>query len=389
MKILHTSDWHLGRRPVGGIGEFSKIRYEDYFNAAEYIVDKAIEKSVDVFIIAGDLFDRSSLEPDILYRTELLLQKLTNNEITTLIVEGNHDRSYHRSESWISYLEKRGLVYVPKMRRENDEYIFEPFVFNGVSFYGVPYQGSMIDDALSALAEKLDQKGENVVIVHTGIATRDLFPGCADSDTIDRFKDKAMYVAGGHLHHFQEYPESNNGYFLVPGCPEYWDLGEKGDKGYIIYDTDEKVYHFYPSHRRKLSNYTVKDVELQEFINSVEVEQNEIVRLTVENTSRTLTKTDEIEDALKEKGALRVFTMVTYPGESSGVSIDARDTADIEKKVIEEKWNNIFSANAEETVNYLNRLKSQVSESTSEDIVFDHFDRFLDHLIEEGEADEG
>ena len=31
MKIVHCSDIHLGRRPVGGKGEFSDKRYEDYF----------------------------------------------------------------------------------------------------------------------------------------------------------------------------------------------------------------------------------------------------------------------------------------------------------------------------------------------------------------------
>ncbi|SHF29513.1 Calcineurin-like phosphoesterase [Marinitoga hydrogenitolerans DSM 16785] len=83
MKILHTSDWHLGRRPVGGICEYTNKRYEDYFNAAEYIADKAIELSVDIFLISGDLFDKSTLLPDILYRTEKILEKLKNlnNEI--------------------------------------------------------------------------------------------------------------------------------------------------------------------------------------------------------------------------------------------------------------------------------------------------------------------
>ncbi|WP_129409543.1 metallophosphoesterase family protein [Marinitoga lauensis] len=116
--MLHTSDWHLGRRPVGGIGEYSNIRYEDYFNAAEYIVDIAIEKKIDVFIIAGDLFDRSSLLPDILFKTEKILEKLRNNNIKTLLIEGNHDKIYTHEDSWIKYLENKGLVMVLSLRKK-------------------------------------------------------------------------------------------------------------------------------------------------------------------------------------------------------------------------------------------------------------------------------
>ncbi|TYC00592.1 MAG: exonuclease SbcCD subunit D [Kosmotoga sp.] len=388
MKILHTSDWHLGRRPVGGIGEYSEIRYEDYFNAAEYIVDKGIEESVDVFIIAGDLFDRSSIQPDILYRTESLLQKLKENNIKVLVVEGNHDRSYSRQESWISYLERRELVSVPEIGRENGEYFFEPIVIDGINFFGVPYQGSMINETLSALASNLDKHQNNIVIVHTGIVSWEQLPGCATAEAIEEFREKVMYIAGGHLHHFQAYPDSENSYFVVPGSPEYWDMGERDEKGYIVYDTDSKTYTFYPSKKRKLSNYSIKDSELEDFLNSVEVQEKEIIRLDIVNTSTQIVRTDEIEDSLKNKGALKVITSVKYMGENGSVNLDARNTADIEKKVIEEKWNNIFSANSEKTVSYLNRLKSQLNEDFQEDIIFDHFDRFLDHLVEEGEINE-
>jgi hypothetical protein len=44
--------------------------------------------------------------------------------------------------------------------------------------------------------------------------------------------------------------------------------------------------------------------------------------------------------------------------------------------------------NSEKTVSYLNRLKSQLNEDPQEDIIFDHFDRFLDRLVEEGEINE-
>ena len=69
MRLLHCSDLHLGRRPVGGKGEFSEKRYLDYFNAFEQCVDIAIREKVDLFIMSGDIFDRKEIVPEVLEKS--------------------------------------------------------------------------------------------------------------------------------------------------------------------------------------------------------------------------------------------------------------------------------------------------------------------------------
>ena len=53
MRILHTSDWHLGR-------QFFQLPLDDDHDAILAQIDSAIlDHSPDVLIIAGDIFDRA------------------------------------------------------------------------------------------------------------------------------------------------------------------------------------------------------------------------------------------------------------------------------------------------------------------------------------------
>jgi exonuclease SbcD len=51
MKILHTADWHLGKR----LDRFSRL--EEQVLVMEELVQIADEQNVDLILIAGDLFD--------------------------------------------------------------------------------------------------------------------------------------------------------------------------------------------------------------------------------------------------------------------------------------------------------------------------------------------
>ncbi len=86
MKILHTADWHLGKRLDG----FS--RFEEQINVMNEIVEIANRENVDMVVIAGDLFDtfNPAVEAvDLFYKT---LKRLTNNAKRPVIaIAGNHD----------------------------------------------------------------------------------------------------------------------------------------------------------------------------------------------------------------------------------------------------------------------------------------------------------
>ena len=86
LKILHTSDWHLGAKTDrrNRIGEQREVMNE--------LVSLADENKVDVVIVAGDIFDQAvptSDAEELFYDT---LEKLSaNNERVIIALAGNHD----------------------------------------------------------------------------------------------------------------------------------------------------------------------------------------------------------------------------------------------------------------------------------------------------------
>jgi len=54
MKILHTSDWHLGRTLYG------RKRYEEGEAFLNWLAGLIEEENIDVLLVAGDVFDNST-----------------------------------------------------------------------------------------------------------------------------------------------------------------------------------------------------------------------------------------------------------------------------------------------------------------------------------------
>ncbi|MDY7027361.1 MAG: exonuclease subunit SbcD [Spirochaetota bacterium] len=86
MRILHTSDWHLGKR----LNQFSRI--EEQRQVLDEIVEIADRQTVDLVVITGDLFD-SFVPPveaqELFYAT---LKRLSlNGRRPVIAIAGNHD----------------------------------------------------------------------------------------------------------------------------------------------------------------------------------------------------------------------------------------------------------------------------------------------------------
>lgn len=86
MKILHTADWHLGKK----LDRFSRL--EEQVLVLDEIVEIADEQNVDLILIAGDLFDNfnPSVEAtELFYKT---LKRLSlNGKRPVIAISGNHD----------------------------------------------------------------------------------------------------------------------------------------------------------------------------------------------------------------------------------------------------------------------------------------------------------
>lgn len=85
MRLLHTSDWHLGK---GLHGHDLSAAQQD---ALEFMVDLAIEREVDAFIIAGDVYDRAFPSVDDVRRLNAALTRIHEAGIAIICTAGNHD----------------------------------------------------------------------------------------------------------------------------------------------------------------------------------------------------------------------------------------------------------------------------------------------------------
>ena len=86
MKILHTSDWHLGRRLHGESLVASHERFLGWLHQ-EVIADV----KPDLLVVAGDIYDRGVPPTDAIELFEDTLAEIRNHNIQVLITAGNHD----------------------------------------------------------------------------------------------------------------------------------------------------------------------------------------------------------------------------------------------------------------------------------------------------------
>ena len=347
MKIVHCSDLHLGKR-FSGNKDYVKKRYMDFFNAFATFVDKVEEIKPDVCLIAGDIFDKKEINPDILSKTEYLFKRLKDNVKKDIIaIEGNHDNSRILEESWLEYLQEQNILKVFYYNKDFEEKNY--LKIDDINFYPVGYPGFMIDEALTKLSEKLNPQEKNIVIVHTGISgSTNTLPGLVSTSILDLFKDKAIYIAGGHIHSFTTYPKEKP-YFFVSGSLEFSNVqNEKSDKkGFILFDTDTLNYEFIElEHRKRIkkdfsyTNFSNLEDEFENFVKELNLTGEEILVIFISLNNNDYINTENLENIAEKNGALKTHILIknilnigASEENNSDLSID-----ELEKNLID-TWN--------------------------------------------------
>ena len=86
MKILHTSDWHLGRSLYG------RKRYEEFDAFLSWLAETIQQEQIDVLLVAGDVFDTtapSNRAQELYYR--FLCRIAASSCRHVIVIAGNHD----------------------------------------------------------------------------------------------------------------------------------------------------------------------------------------------------------------------------------------------------------------------------------------------------------
>ncbi len=276
MKILHTSDWHLGKK----LERFSRL--EEQIEVLDEITAISEKEKVNVIVIAGDLFD--SFNPgvesvELFYHT---LKKLTNNGKRAVVaIAGNHD-SPDRIEAPDPLALECGIIFAGFP----DVHISEFTVDSGLKLIKsesgfielkipdieyplrviiTPYANEIrlkidlgvensteelrkiLQNKWSALSDKYcDKNGVNILLTHLYITEKDqevieepedekpiLHPGGVSPIISENIPQGIQYAAFGHLHKINIFNNKDT-VIAYSGSPLAYSMSEENQDKFVI-----------------------------------------------------------------------------------------------------------------------------------------------------------
>lgn len=260
MKILHTSDLHIGKY----IGTYDLKEDTEY--VLNQVVDTAIRERVEVVLISGDIFDRPNPSEEAIKMYVSFLKALLDKNIKVITISGNHDSGI-RLSAYKDILGKGYFVegeFNSPMRKVslNDEYgpvnfymlpFFTPFIVksNLKLEKGLENYDLAMDEIIKR--ENIDTSQRNIILAHQFLAgfkfggsEEDFSYSNGDEKNVagvgiislDKFQD-FDYVALGHIHKPQKISRETirySGSLLKYKTSEI----DGPDKSVVIIDLKEK-----------------------------------------------------------------------------------------------------------------------------------------------------
>ncbi len=228
IKVLHIADLHLGSR-FPSLGEKEPIRQKDLLRTFERLLALAIKNEVDLFLIAGDLFDHPRPDVALIGAVQAGVRRLADRGIPTVLLPGTHDHTVLR-DSIYRHPEFPGAIVLnsPALREPIEILIREIPVY----LYGFAFQGFASENAMAGMRRR-PQEGIHLGLLHGSRKgnpewehrAKDLPFSMEDLKTWN-----LDYMALGHYHSFEVLEEGNRRYACYPGSPEGRRFGENGPR---------------------------------------------------------------------------------------------------------------------------------------------------------------
>jgi len=249
MRLLHTSDWHVGKTIRG------RSRHDEHVAVLDEIVSISADSRVDVVLVAGDLFESAAPNPEseaLVYRTLLRLAETAQHVV---VIAGNHDNA--RRLGAVTPLLKLGNIHLASdavgpdaggFRRlavgeETLNLALLPFVsqrgiiraaalMEGAAFEHANLYAERLRVLLELLTAGFDANSVNVVLAHAFVIGGSAGGGERSAHLVDEyglnaqaFPATASYVALGHLHRPQKIAGPAPIHYC--GSPLQLDFGEQ------------------------------------------------------------------------------------------------------------------------------------------------------------------
>src|SRR5262252_5694842 len=221
MRLIHTSDWHLGRTLHG----VSLLEHQEVF--LDWLVGQAVAREVDAVLVAGDIYDRAVPPLEAVTVLDRTLTAFAEAAIHVVLISGNHD-SYVRL-GFGSALSERAGIHLRTRVADIGRPVILTDAHGGAGIYGIPYllPDAVMDElgaershasVLAAAGERIRADAtarglaRTVVLAHaflTGAqaceSERDIRVG-GIGDAPAAVLAGCSYLALGHLHGQQQVP---------------------------------------------------------------------------------------------------------------------------------------------------------------------------------------
>ena len=261
MRLIHTADWHLGRR-FRGIDRTPEIA-----SALDQLLKQAITLEVDAVLIAGDIFDvpnPPAYAERIAYKFFCGLQEAG---IPAIAIAGNHD-SASRTDSIAQLLAHVGVRALGKPRRAADggtiilntnsgklcvgamPFASEQRLLDADAFWHKDDANrrssyrKLIADLFENLTSDFRDNTVNILMGHLSVDGARLAKSEAPYYTRDKYlvspqilPPEAQYIALGHIHIHQRIAKNSTAYYS--GSLIQLDFGEaEQEKGFVLIELE-------------------------------------------------------------------------------------------------------------------------------------------------------
>jgi exonuclease SbcD len=252
VKILHTADLHFDT-PFSGMSPREALKSkEELKQVFDKIIQIALNKEIDILLIAGDIFDNLSVNKTTLYFIKSCFEKI--DMIRIFISPGNHDpfneKSFYGIVDWPSN------VHI--FKGEMEKVVLEDL---NTIIWGAGFNTIHVNKSMLKGVKKIDDYN-NIMVIHGEIASTEEANEYNPITEEEIARSNMDYIALGHRHKFSEVKKLENTYYSYSGCPQGRGFDELGDKGVVLLEVRDR---FVESEfiRTSIRNYYEKEINIE------------------------------------------------------------------------------------------------------------------------------
>ena len=248
MKLIHTSDWHLGQNFYG------YDRSDDHCLMTDVLAELVAEEQPDLLVVSGDIYDTATPSASVQKQLSEYLLKIRKAcpDMKIICISGNHD-SASRHEIFQMPWEELGVYMMGRFDRLNSRSgVFT--IRDKCIVAAVPYINYRFTDdyaLFQVLEEEVNQLNHNqlplVFVGHLAVSNcnvegheilDDKYVGGIEYTDISRLGTSYDYYALGHIHKAQTFYGGRARYCGSP-CPVSFDEVRPGyEHGFTIVEME-------------------------------------------------------------------------------------------------------------------------------------------------------